>query len=85
MTRASITDIWMKEWVECVMNQTVVGLYPKDKGFDLVWGLELCWYLIGEGVIVWREGDGRSPVEPTVPGDHRGQQNLHSSFRAERW
>jgi hypothetical protein len=63
------------EWVEHVMNMTVQGLYPRL----FVNVPEPCWYFIGEGVTLWRESDGHSPVEPrgrsphmlyrSVPGD----------------
>jgi hypothetical protein len=60
-----------KEWTERVMNMTVVGLYAylDDHHMAVLYGLEHCWYIVGEGTTMRRESDGRSPVEPVVPGD----------------
>ena len=65
----------LQYWSEEILNQSVRGLYEKNPSFN--GGLEVCWYLTGVGVTMWRESDGRSPVEPTVPGDSHGRsQNL---------
>lgn len=66
---------YTRDWVERIMNQTVIGLYDYLDNPGFVLYMEHCWYIAGEGVTVWRESDGRSPVEPVVPGDYHGPQH----------
>ena len=56
---------WAKEWVETIMNETILDLVRKAHAPTVYGG----WYIVDGGTIMWRESDGRSPVEPTVPGD----------------
>jgi hypothetical protein len=65
MTPLLIPAEFGSHWVEEIMNETVRGIYSPR----LLNVPEPCWYFVGEGVTVWRESDGHSPVEPFVPGD----------------
>ncbi len=47
------------------MNMAVLKL-NNDYG-DYPLAGEVCWYFVGDGVTVWRESDGHSPVEPKGP------------------